>query len=689
MLKIANLAPSAQDGAINFGGFTLTVLGSVITVVNGAWRVLASAPAPPVDEQLRLLAAASRNQWAAAAADRQLLRPAPLPIRWRRSREPVAGPLPAAGYERFHPLPGLKPVRRIGLQAGGKETLHRVYGTLPSGRLLLIGAPGSGKSTAAILLLLDALQHRERATPADQALIPVPVMFTLYDWHPDRGESVIDWMADKLAESYPMFRSRTGRRTAADLLAAGRVAGFLDGLDEIPESNRPCVLEALADAPFRLVLLCRTAEAVDAASHGPLAGAVALELEPVKPGDAATYVLQSVVQPPPNPWRTVSDHLAKAADTRRPASALSHAMTTPLALSLLRDVYGQTDPVDELLDDSRFPAAADIENHLLDQIIIAAYTPRPGRPTPRYTITTAQRTLRYVATELTEHRTTDLAWWHIPTWTTRRSRMIRDAAGTALVNMLLYALTLGPVFGPALGLLAGLAFGAMSLPTTAAVLRHAGPITPKRIARHSSGITVQTLVLGLVSGLTGALLAGLSVGLVSGLAAGLVSGLSVGLASGALALAAFGIARSTELEKSSLGPVDVWRHDRNSGFIIVLAQGLLLVLLAVLVARLWPGLASGLASRLWVALAVGLIAGLVMATGLTVMAKYVGIDAISPGSAVVDTGLAAVQLAVLRKTPLGLIEFLEDARSRHLLRTVGPVYQFRHATLQARLAAKK
>jgi hypothetical protein len=33
-----------------------------------------------------------------------------------------------------------------------------------------------------------------------------------------------------------------------------------------------------------------------------------------------------------------------------------------------------------------------------------------------------------------------------------------------------------------------------------------------------------------------------------------------------------------------------------------------------------------------------------------------------------------------------LMHFLEDARARHVLRTVGPVYQFRHARLQDRLA---
>lgn len=49
------------------------------------------------------------------------------------------------------------------------------------------------------------------------------------------------------------------------------------------------------------------------------------------------------------------------------------------------------------------------------------------------------------------------------------------------------------------------------------------------------------------------------------------------------------------------------------------------------------------------------------------------------------TAVASVELAIRHKIPLRLIAFLEDARSKHLLRTVGPIHQFRHAKLQDRL----
>ncbi|TCO55719.1 hypothetical protein [Actinocrispum wychmicini] len=645
---------------------------------------------PPVDERLRLLARASWNQWTVAANDRRLLHPAPLPIRWCRSMAPVAGPVSATEYARFDPLAGLTAVSGSDLCEGGRRALHQVYGGLPSGRVLLVGPPGSGKSAAAILLLLDALRYREQATPEDQARIPVPVLFTLHGWDPDHGESVTDWMAGKLAETYPLFRSRAGRHAAIDLLTAGHVAGFLDGLDEIPESVRPGVLAALADAPFRLVLLTRTAEAVVASHHGPLPGAVALELQPVTPTDAANYLLQPLVDPPPTPWQTIRDHLAGATDHTRPRriSPLSEALTTPLALSLLRDVYSPTDPVDELLDSSRFRTADDIENHLLDHAITAAYTPRPGHPTPRYTMATAHRTLRYLATRLTEHHTADLAWWHIPTWTPRRSRTIAGIVATVLWNELIWAPGLGLSYGLGVGLLAGLTFGLLTIFAVSTKHFRGVPVMPRRITRLTYRNASHSLVFGLVAALMGGLLSGFSAGLVSGLSVGLVSGLAVGLSSGLAGVALFGLAGPMEVDDSSLGPADVWRHDRNAGLVFLTMSGLVIGFQAALAIRLVPGLASALTSRLSVVLPVTLLVGLVLGFGATVIAKRVGTPANAPGAATLDTAAALVQLAVRHKIPLRLIPFLEDARSRHLLRTVGPVYQFRHATLQHRLAQR-
>lgn len=49
--------------------------------------------------------------------------------------------------------------------------------------------------------------------------------------------------------------------------------------------------------------------------------------------------------------------------------------------------------------------------------------------------------------------------------------------------------------------------------------------------------------------------------------------------------------------------------------------------------------------------------------------------------------IRGTQLARRWHTPVKLMAFLDDAHQRNVLRTVGPVYQFRHARIQDRLAA--
>ena len=83
------------------------------------------------------------------------------------------------------------------------------------------------------------------------------------------------------------------------------------------------------------------------------------------------------------------------------------------------------------------------------------------------------------------------------------------------------------------------------------------------------------------------------------------------------------------------------------------------------------GLGAGLGAGLVAGLVAGLGFGLV--SGLTYPKTWAA-------------SLAFAQLARRWHTPVRLMRFLEDARKRDVLRTVGPVYQFRHARLQDRLA---
>lgn len=82
----------------------------------------------------------------------------------------------------------------------GRVELFAVYAGIASGRMLVVGAPAAGKSGTAVLLVLDALEHRERVEDEDRAQVPVPVLLIAHSWDPTTC-SVQDWFTARLAAS--------------------------------------------------------------------------------------------------------------------------------------------------------------------------------------------------------------------------------------------------------------------------------------------------------------------------------------------------------------------------------------------------------------------------------------------------------------------------------------------------------
>ena len=174
----------------------------------------------------------------------------------------------------------------------------------------------------------------------------MPVLFTGQDWDP-RSQPVSDWLAGRMQETYPLFAGKTGAANAAALIAAGKIALILDGLDEIAEELRPVALQALSQqARFRLVLLSRTDEMASAAAQrGMLQGAAAIELRPIDAATAADYLKRVQLDPPPDGWRDLIDRILA-----NPESPLANSLNSPLTLTLVRDTYQAGDDARELLD---------------------------------------------------------------------------------------------------------------------------------------------------------------------------------------------------------------------------------------------------------------------------------------------------------------------------------------------------
>ena len=630
--------PQRRNDLATYGAFAVAVVTLAAGWIAWAWRARRRSAGPAVtgqdlDRVTDLLAMAVKKQWERAAGERGLVDP--IPVTWGRPSAPLAGPIgAAAGSRRFAPLPGLTSAREAQLAAGQITDLHAIYGGLRSGRLVIAGAPGSGKSSAAVLLVLAALKHRNRVRAEDRGKVPVPVLFTAQDWDP-RRQPVKDWLTGRLQQTYPLFAGQAGKANAGELVDAGRLTVILDGLDEIAGDLRPVALQALNQASFRVVVLSRTAEMASAASQrGVLQGAAAVELRVIGPATAAGFLERVQRDPPPDGWHDLI-HRIRAS----PASPLANAVNSPLALALIRDTYQSEDDARELLDycdaaqqhGSGAQATEEITDHLLDRVLPNAYANRPGQPSPRYNLHTAHNTLTKIAARMNQDHTRDLQWWRIPEWIpfaqqserlpARRGKLqwrpilsyfVRDFVLFGLLFGLL--LGLGPWFRFGLGPGLGLGFVAGLL----CALVYFLPVTFASLDSTGSGSTSPAAAWQEERSF--ALMRGLGLGLGFGLILGPATGIALGLG---------------------------FEHNHEAGLVPGLVAGLVTLLIVV-----FTGLAFGLlGSHIW------------------------------------STTLAKAQLAWEWHTPVRLITFLEDARERGVLRTVGPVYQFRHARLQDRLAA--
>jgi hypothetical protein len=152
------------------------------------------------------------------------------------------------------------------------------------------------------------------------------------------------------------------------------------------------------------------------------------------------------------------------------------------------------------------------------------------------------------------------------------------------------------------------------------------------------------------------------------------------LAFGLLGLGGFGLSLRFALGRLKHGPVSPltpfasWRQHRVAALGTWLGLG-------SLVGGSLVGFAPGLWAVLWFDLgndgAVLISLGFALASGFSLGLIY---------PETWTTSLACTQLAIRWHTPIRLMRFLDDAREHNVLRTVGPIYQFRHARLQDRLA---
>lgn len=113
-------------------------------------------------------------------------------------------------------------------------SMLEIFEQIGMGRsLLILGAPGSGKTT---MLLELARQLIERARQnADE---PIPMVFNLSSW--TESKTLADWLAQELNNIYYV-----PRKTAPDWVKGNKLLLLLDGLDEVRQESRTKCVDAI------------------------------------------------------------------------------------------------------------------------------------------------------------------------------------------------------------------------------------------------------------------------------------------------------------------------------------------------------------------------------------------------------------------------------------------------------------